>query len=731
MNCLTRKLVLVVLILVAGLGASTAAWAAPNVVIIDVQPRLFAAAVAAPLAAPTQGGDESFEISLDVYVRNDELVPVNLAQVDFAFGVGVSPSAVQLTDTIHMSCSGGKTLPLTENSEIRAGEECKILLIDDPRITPFVPEFIDLWFFFENYSPLVQTVPIVNYANAQPKGSFFFFGKADDLAPGEFWSTRYSGTVSGHRKAATDRYAYDAGIARYDADTSTWVDKHPLSQGEIENGDENEDYLVWGKPIYAMADGIVSNCSDGAEDNIPGDKTHPANFVEIDHGPEFARYTHLKKNTINPALCVPGALVTAGDYLGEVGNSGNSTHPHFHIEVRRNGQGVPILFKDIFIVDRAGFSPDSVETNADWSFVRERSLPWEKLAIWPAPMVRRGTETAGRGDGIDLLDLSSDTKITAMRSAQSKLDLRAWGKIGNGDMTETDQETGETIRQVALAKPSVTPFFVSAILTSNNQIKLTEWDQFLNEGPSAFGGGASDLAITTSPHMPGLVTASRNNAGNLRVMGWDYIGGISIDMGDVVDGVAVSQVSIATGSGFEGVVTASRTAGGNLSLSSWSVNPDESVINLIDTFNHVAIKDVEIAFIGQVGASDRMVTAARGPLNHLILTTWNIASNGVITQLDEVVGDRALDASVADGGEDHVLTAVRDHVSGYFEMIAWEIDNAGLIERRGTVPGEEIREVAVGKAMFVNPTTRQQAVTAVRDHRNYLKVISWEVGLEQ
>ena len=284
-----RKFIFVV----ASLALSSPLAAQPNLAILDIQPQWNINLQAAPLAAPTGSGDESFEISLDIWVRNDELVPINLYQATYNFGPGISPSPIDLNTEIHMSCSGEKTIPLTENSTIRPGEECKILLVDDPRITPLVPQNFDLIFFFENYSPFIMTLPIVNYSNSQPSGGFQFWGSVDDLAPGEFWSTRYAGGISGHRKVSTDRYAYDAGVARYDADAMEWVGRHPDT-----NGKENEHYLVFGKPIYAMADGIVDRCEDGNDDkqarrqrlagqlhrDLPRRRACPLHAPEEEHG---------------------------------------------------------------------------------------------------------------------------------------------------------------------------------------------------------------------------------------------------------------------------------------------------------------------------------------------------------------------------------------------------------------------------------------------------------------
>ena len=46
----------------------------------------------------------------------------------------------------------------------------------------------------------------------------------------------------------------------------------------------------------------------------------------------------------------PGAKVKAGDIIGEVGNSGDSSEPHLHFHVMNNadaslGDGVPVVFE--------------------------------------------------------------------------------------------------------------------------------------------------------------------------------------------------------------------------------------------------------------------------------------------------------------------------------------------------------------------------------------------------
>jgi murein DD-endopeptidase MepM/ murein hydrolase activator NlpD len=79
-----------------------------------------------------------------------------------------------------------------------------------------------------------------------------------------------------------------------------------------------------GTPIRAAAAGIVVNVEH-----------HPAygNVVEIDHGNDLiTRYAHTLR-----VLVQPGALVKRGQVVAEVGNTGRTTGPHLHFEVRIKG----------------------------------------------------------------------------------------------------------------------------------------------------------------------------------------------------------------------------------------------------------------------------------------------------------------------------------------------------------------------------------------------------------
>ncbi len=82
-----------------------------------------------------------------------------------------------------------------------------------------------------------------------------------------------------------------------------------------------------GTPIVATAKGSVSFTG---EDGTYG-KT-----VVIDHGRGLTtRYSHLNTITVQE-----GDLVGRGEMIGELGNTGRSTGPHLHYEVRLNGVSV-------------------------------------------------------------------------------------------------------------------------------------------------------------------------------------------------------------------------------------------------------------------------------------------------------------------------------------------------------------------------------------------------------
>ena len=88
-----------------------------------------------------------------------------------------------------------------------------------------------------------------------------------------------------------------------------------------------------GTPIYATADGVVSDASYNSGGY--------GNLIKIDHGRGIeTRYGHLSSFSVRA-----GQRVTRGQQIGRMGSTGRSTGSHLHYEVRIDSRAVnPIPF---------------------------------------------------------------------------------------------------------------------------------------------------------------------------------------------------------------------------------------------------------------------------------------------------------------------------------------------------------------------------------------------------
>jgi len=94
-------------------------------------------------------------------------------------------------------------------------------------------------------------------------------------------------------------------------------------------------YTTFGVPVLSPCRGEVALLADGLEDMaVPEmDRDHMAgNHVAIDCGEFFVILAHLRQGSIAVAT---GERVEIGDFLGQMGNSGNSSEPHLHLHAQR------------------------------------------------------------------------------------------------------------------------------------------------------------------------------------------------------------------------------------------------------------------------------------------------------------------------------------------------------------------------------------------------------------
>lgn len=132
-----------------------------------------------------------------------------------------------------------------------------------------------------------------------------------------------------------ERYSYD--LRQLDAN----------GQSFSGDKDDNASFYCYGEKVYAMADGVVLGCVFTNAENEgltgEGEVVAAANEVILGHdaGPLYPRrshYVHLQPkppdSSSNPGQPLTvGDTVSAGDVIGFVGNSGNSSEPHLHLNL--------------------------------------------------------------------------------------------------------------------------------------------------------------------------------------------------------------------------------------------------------------------------------------------------------------------------------------------------------------------------------------------------------------
>jgi hypothetical protein len=344
---------------------------APNLN-ITVEPLESGKVVYSPLAPKTSNDQPQGQLSLKLSIKNNEGQQVHVNQLKISFIGPPSVSAV--------------TIPLNLNIGSNATETWFFATENNIILPVPAPGQIKLSISCNNFTNSKDvTLPLAGHKSPTAEQSYGFPARASNLRLGEYWSG-----VSAKHGAAGDGsqlFAYDMGVVAFQ--NGQWTGLLPGKDGT-----KNTHYRIWGKPIYAAANGtVVAFRNDIPTNPTPGEDLSPPHPVEGNHfyiqsGDELLLYAHFQPGSLNSNLLTVGANVHKGDFLGLAGNSGNSSGPHLHLHVIQatqpwGGPPRPLPFHDIHVVDITKVHPP--DPAGPWVTANDQALPSVSSIIWPSP----------------------------------------------------------------------------------------------------------------------------------------------------------------------------------------------------------------------------------------------------------------------------------------------------------------------------------------------------------
>jgi murein DD-endopeptidase MepM/ murein hydrolase activator NlpD len=357
--------------------------AAPNVQVVEVKPvdvsdNLYFLTCAARTANEKPSG----QLAASFKIKNNESKAITVIGITYSYnknGTDVLKFMVLDIDDLTK-----KKITIQPGAQFSWQNERDYHQVDNAVLfeSPF-PTSINIRISFEGYNePFVITRSLKSYSNQEAGGAYSFPGRESDLRMNEYWYA-YGGHGGG-----SQFYAYDFKIIGWDSENKKWTGTFPGTDGS-----KNEHYMAYGKPVVAIADGIVVSFNDGVKENIGngGGGSGGGNSFKINNGKETICYFHMQPGSLTKSLMKKGAKVKKGDVLGLLGNAGGSSEPHGHVQAiddpdaDGDGDTRPLNFSNIYIIDKNALTePDP---NAAWERVIKQGLPFQldrRCMIWPS-----------------------------------------------------------------------------------------------------------------------------------------------------------------------------------------------------------------------------------------------------------------------------------------------------------------------------------------------------------
>jgi hypothetical protein len=330
--------------------------------------------VAVPAAPIVFSGDGKRFLCYELLITNTDSTPVRLQRVAVYADRLAVPLLLQeekplSTALLHPGVSD-VSMAKRDRRVIRGGEQVVDLLWIELPISSPIPRFLDHTLTLQRVTTGKSiTLPVAHVSIA---------GAAKLIQPplrGSNWAAANGpSNTSQHRAAMIVLNGIPYFAQRYAID---WLQTDQDSKTSHGNPLDLHSYLCYGQPVYAVADAVVASTKDGLPDGRPEVGKTPAdprvpmtletiagNHIILDLGDGiYAGYAHLQPGSLRVKA---GDHVKAGDVLGLIGDSGNTTEPHLHFQLMTENnilaaQGIPYLLPQFTVRFGSRVSGDDVK----------------------------------------------------------------------------------------------------------------------------------------------------------------------------------------------------------------------------------------------------------------------------------------------------------------------------------------------------------------------------------
>ena len=178
--------------------------------------------------------------------------------------------------------------------------------------------------------------------------------------------------TTNHRRSI---FAIDGRLYSPERFAIDWLKVGPNGDSRHDGSSRNDNWWGWGEPVLAVADGEIIEVVDDYPDNTPRvlppvtlDNIGGNHVILKIAANRYVTYAHLQHGSIRVHV---HDHVHTGDPLGLLGNSGNTTGAHLHMQVTDGNsllqsEGVPFEF--------AGFT--YLGPGADYELDKHITVPW-------------------------------------------------------------------------------------------------------------------------------------------------------------------------------------------------------------------------------------------------------------------------------------------------------------------------------------------------------------------